>query len=78
MVCVRSDAIPETWKTPAEADEEGQKKYSRIKAYMEQGTVLGRLPTLREVAEVAVFAASGRASAMSGAILNATCGSIPD
>jgi NAD(P)-dependent dehydrogenase (short-subunit alcohol dehydrogenase family) len=45
---------------------------------MEQGTVLGRLPTLSEVADVAVFAASDRAAAMTGAILDVTCGSIPD
>lgn len=78
VICVRSDAIPETWRWPAEADQEGRKKYSRFKTYMEQGTVLGRLPTLREVADVAVFAASDRATAMTGAILNVACGSMPD
>lgn len=45
---------------------------------MEQGTVLGRLPVLREVADAAVFAASDRASAMTGTIMNLTCGSIMD
>jgi 3-oxoacyl-[acyl-carrier protein] reductase len=45
---------------------------------MEQGTVLGRLPKRSEVAEAAVFAASDRASAMSGTLLNLTCGSILD
>lgn len=41
-------------------------------------TVLGRLPRLDEVAGAAVFAASDRAGAMSGAVLNLTCGAIVD
>jgi NAD(P)-dependent dehydrogenase (short-subunit alcohol dehydrogenase family) len=48
------------------------------RTYMENGTVLGRLPTLDEVANAAVFMASDRASAMTGAIANLTCGSIMD
>jgi 3-oxoacyl-[acyl-carrier protein] reductase len=38
-------------------------------------TVLGRLD---EVASVAAFVASDRASAMTGAIVNVTCGSLVD
>ena len=45
---------------------------------MEDGTVLGRLPTLDEVANAAVFMASDRASAMTGTIATLTCGSIMD
>lgn len=71
VVCLRSDALPETWP----ADEDG---IADIRRYMEQGTALGRLPTLAQVADAAVFAASDRASAMTGAILNLTCGSIMD
>jgi NAD(P)-dependent dehydrogenase (short-subunit alcohol dehydrogenase family) len=41
-------------------------------------TLLGRLPTLDEVASVAAFVASDRASAMTGAIVNITCGSLVD
>jgi hypothetical protein len=37
------------------------------------GTLLKRLPTLDEVANVAAFVASDRASAMTGAIANLTC-----
>lgn len=70
VVCLRSDALPETW--PAEFQEHA------TRAYMDQGTVLGRLPKLSEVAEAAVFAASDRASAMTGAIVNLTCGSVAD
>jgi NAD(P)-dependent dehydrogenase (short-subunit alcohol dehydrogenase family) len=68
VVCLRPDAIPETW--PAAADE--------VRTYMEDGTALGRLPTLVEVANAAAFLASDRASAMTGAIANLTCGSIMD
>jgi 3-oxoacyl-[acyl-carrier protein] reductase len=45
---------------------------------MEAGTLLGRLPTLAEVAEFATFVASDRAGAMTGAIANLTCGSVVD
>jgi NAD(P)-dependent dehydrogenase (short-subunit alcohol dehydrogenase family) len=78
VVCLRSDALPETWAWPGEAEQERRHEYDRFKTYMEQGTALGWLPALREVAAVAVFAASDRSSAMTGAILNLTCGSIMD
>ncbi|WP_199619815.1 SDR family oxidoreductase [Paenibacillus alkalitolerans] len=68
FVCLRSDAIPETWPEPADD----------VRTYMENGTALGRLPTLNEVANAAVFAASDRASTMTGTIVNLTCGSIMD
>jgi 3-oxoacyl-[acyl-carrier protein] reductase len=42
------------------------------------GTLLGRFSTLVEVADVAAFVASDRASAMTGAIANLTCGSLVD
>jgi 3-oxoacyl-[acyl-carrier protein] reductase len=41
-------------------------------------TLLGRLPTLTEVADVATIMASDRASAMTGVIANVTCGSVVD
>jgi 3-oxoacyl-[acyl-carrier protein] reductase len=74
VVCLRSDAIPETWAAEHRDDTSG----SGVKAYMENGTALGRLPTLDEVANAAVFMASDRASAMTGTIANLTCGSIMD
>lgn len=76
VVCLRSDAIPETWGPEFERDRPEQ--YKATKGYMEQGTLLGRLPMLREVGDAAVFAASDRASAMTGTIVNLTCGSIMD
>jgi 3-oxoacyl-[acyl-carrier protein] reductase len=41
-------------------------------------TLLQRLPTLAEVADFAAFVASDRASAMTGTIVNLTCGSLVD
>ena len=66
VVCLRSDAIPETW----------QDEHAPARVYMDQGTVLGHLPTLQEIADAAVFAASDRAGAMTGAIVNLSCGSV--
>jgi NAD(P)-dependent dehydrogenase (short-subunit alcohol dehydrogenase family) len=45
---------------------------------MTQGTLLGRLPTLREVAETAAFLASDRAGAMTGAVVNLSAGALVD
>jgi 3-oxoacyl-[acyl-carrier protein] reductase len=68
VVCLRPDAIPEIWSADS----------TEVRTYMENGTVLGCLPTLDEVAHAAVFVASNRASAMTGTIVNLTCGSIVD
>jgi NAD(P)-dependent dehydrogenase (short-subunit alcohol dehydrogenase family) len=43
-----------------------------------QRTLLKRLPKLAEVANAAVLVASSRASAMTGAVANVTCGEIVD
>lgn len=68
VVCLRPNALPETWaEDPTE-----------VRTYMEDGTALGRMPTLEEVGNAAVFAASDRAGAMTGAVVNLTCGSIMD
>jgi len=40
-------------------------------------TMLRRAPRLAQVAEVAAFLASDRASAMTGTITNVTCGLVP-
>lgn len=70
VICLRADALPESWPS------DGGEPFRDLKAYMEGGTALQRLPTLQEVAEAAAFAASDRASAITGAVLNLTCGSI--
>jgi 3-oxoacyl-[acyl-carrier protein] reductase len=68
VICLRPDAIPETWGGGAQD----------TRKYMEDGTALGHLPTLSEVANAAVLMASDRASAMTGTIANLSCGSIMD
>lgn len=68
VVCLRPNAIPETWTADMPA----------IRKFMEDGTVLGRLPTLAEVGNAAVFMASDLASAMTGTIANLSCGAIMD
>ncbi len=81
VVCLRSDAIPETWTGEAHAtaiSETEAEEAHDIRAYMEGGTALARLPKLSEVANAAVFMASDRASAMTGTIANLTCGSFMD
>jgi len=42
------------------------------------GTALGRLPRLAEVADTAAFVASDQAGAITGAVVNLTCGAIVD
>ena len=74
VVCLRSEGIPETWPAAPEHAE----MFKEFKAYMTSGTILGRMTTLAEVANAAAFAASDRATAISGAIMNLTCGSVMD
>ena len=49
-----------------------------FQAFSEGMTLLGRLPTLAEVANVATFMASDRASAMTGTVANLSVGAIAD
>jgi enoyl-[acyl-carrier-protein] reductase (NADH) len=61
-----------------DADEGAGRTGAEVLAYMEGGTLLGRLPTLAEVANVAAFMASDRASAMTATVANISCGSVVD
>jgi hypothetical protein len=49
---------------------------AEVLAYMEGSTLLGRLPKLAEVANVAAFVASDRASAITATVANITSGSV--
>ncbi|HEY2442906.1 MAG TPA: SDR family oxidoreductase [Streptosporangiaceae bacterium] len=51
---------------------------AEYQAGMGSGTMLGRLPMLAEVANAATLLASDRASAMTAAIVNVTCGAFAD
>lgn len=70
VVCLRSDAISETWSP------EHQVQGSETKTWMDAGSLMGSLPTLQQLADAAVFAVSDRAGAITGAILNVTRGSV--
>jgi 3-oxoacyl-[acyl-carrier protein] reductase len=70
VVCLRPDALPETWGA------RDTEPVMRAHSYMTDGTAMGRMPTLQEVANAAAFLASERAGAMTGTIVNLTCGSI--
>lgn len=81
-VCLRSDAIPET-DTITEvfslhAKGSGMKSYKEFRSLMESMTLLKRLPTLNEIANTAAFVASDHASAITGTVINLSCGSVVD
>lgn len=85
VICLRPDAIPEALAVShAREVFEGiaRRAGTTVEAMLAQrartGTLLQRFPTLNEVADYAAFVASDRASAMTGAIANLTCGSLVD
>jgi 3-oxoacyl-[acyl-carrier protein] reductase len=85
VVCLRPDAVPETLGFGSHAREVFQPIAERAGMTLDQmlhpstsGAVLKRYPRLAEVASAAVFAASDQAGAMTGAVLNLTCGSVFD
>lgn len=85
-ICLRPDAIPEAltrnshskevFKEPSE--KAGIAIETMLEGHAQADTLLKRLPTLAEVANVAAFMASDRASAMTGTVANITCGSLVD
>jgi 3-oxoacyl-[acyl-carrier protein] reductase len=85
VICLRPDAIPEALATSHArevfsgfAERTGTTVEAMLAERARTGTLLKRFPTLAEVANVAALVASDRASAMTGAIANLTCGSLVD
>lgn len=68
VVCLRPNFTPQTAPEVPEGALEP----------LVRDTQLGRLPTLAQVANSAVFAASDNAGAMTGTVLNLSCGAIVD
>jgi 3-oxoacyl-[acyl-carrier protein] reductase len=68
VVCLRPNFMPET----AEGDTEA------TTAPLLPDVLLGRLPSLAELAGTAVFLASDRAGAMTATVTNLSCGSLAD
>jgi NAD(P)-dependent dehydrogenase (short-subunit alcohol dehydrogenase family) len=82
VVCLRPDGIPET-DTITEvfglhAQGAGMASNKEFQQLMESMTLLKRLPNLKEVANTAAFIASDKASAITGTVINLSCGSIID
>jgi NAD(P)-dependent dehydrogenase (short-subunit alcohol dehydrogenase family) len=83
--CLRPHAIPEATAKGSHsrdvfrpAAERAGLSVEAMLAGAAEGTLLKRLPTLDEVANVAAFLASDQASAMTGAIANLSCGALVD
>lgn len=80
-VCwLRSAGTPETFKPDLAVDAD-RRSAGRDTNYLEmlrRNTLLKRFPTLAEVGEAAALMASDRASAITGATANITCGQIVD
>jgi 3-oxoacyl-[acyl-carrier protein] reductase len=84
VICLRPHAIPEAVATShtREVFSGFTRRFGTtleaMLADLANTTLLGRLPTLDEVANFAAFVASDQAGAMTGAIVNLTCGSLVD
>jgi NAD(P)-dependent dehydrogenase (short-subunit alcohol dehydrogenase family) len=76
VVCLRPDALPETWTHEGMTADHPEHPAAPFYRYMTDGTVLGRMPTLQQVADTAAYVASDRAGALTGTVVNLTCGSI--
>jgi 3-oxoacyl-[acyl-carrier protein] reductase len=84
-ICLRSHAIPEAVGKGSHSREVFGQVAARSGITVNEmlsgaasGTLLKRLPTLDEVANTAVFMASGHAGAMTGIIANLSCGMLLD
>jgi 3-oxoacyl-[acyl-carrier protein] reductase len=84
-VTLRPNALPDAVESSGAkevfegfATRTGTSVKEMLDEYGRTSTLLGRLPRLAEVAETAAFIASDRAGAMTGAIVNLTCGSMTD
>ena len=81
VTCIRSAGSPDATNVDIaiakHAKARGISKEDFLREF-EQITMLKRLPLLREVAASAVFLASDKASAITAAVLNVTCGELAD
>jgi 3-oxoacyl-[acyl-carrier protein] reductase len=81
VVCLRSAGSPESpglqLAFEAQAATLGTTA-AQIQRSIEDEIMLRRMPSLREVADMAAVMASDRASAMTATVVNLTCGSIAD
>ena len=84
VVWLRTTGIPETIPDTGDAVADLGTGFGetltrdQIVADMEKQTILGRLPTLADVGDVAAFLASDRAATMTSTFGNITCGAVLD
>jgi 3-oxoacyl-[acyl-carrier protein] reductase len=81
VVCLRSTGSPEAPGVRETFELHAQAQGITIDEFQKQlagQTLLGRLTTLAEVGNAAAFMASDRASAITGAVANLTCGALVD
>jgi NAD(P)-dependent dehydrogenase (short-subunit alcohol dehydrogenase family) len=80
-VCLRSNAIPETTVIReayiSRARATGQTR-EEVQTAVEETTLLRRLPTLADLANMATFMVSDQANATTATIVNLSCGSLAD
>jgi 3-oxoacyl-[acyl-carrier protein] reductase len=86
VLCLRPDAIPQAITRGSHsaavfrpvAEDAGQSIDQMLDTYAASMSLLGRLPTLDEVANTAAFMASDQAGAITASVINLSCGSVPD
>jgi len=81
VICLRSAGSPDApgvdYAMTVSAERAGISREA-FEDRIAEGTLLKRLPRLAEVGAVAAWAASDRASAITAAVMNVTCGGILD
>ena len=81
VVCIRSASSPDARGLREVFTLHAQEQGITLDEFIAQASSnipLKHLPTLAEVANTAVFAVSDYASAMTGAVINVTCGQMMD
>lgn len=72
VVCVRPDALPETWgKSIVFGSPQAE-----MRDYMARGNMLGSNPTLSQVGETVAFLSGPGAGGMTGTVMDVNCGSV--
>lgn len=73
VLCLRSEGIAEQF-----ADPDPVSPRAMIASLVEQEALLRRRPSVQEVANVAAFLASDQAGAITGTVVNVSCGTVVD
>jgi enoyl-[acyl-carrier-protein] reductase (NADH) len=74
--CLRSEGIPESWE--GVSTEGWSAPTEEVEAALKDRSLLGRVTTLADVGNAAVFLASDRAGATTGTVFNLTNGTLVD